>query len=152
MTPLFKKLNLSTQTSIAVLNAPASFDTETAQLKNIEIVTKLAKSAKHDFVIAFAITLKELDSYSKAIASSTEGDTIVWLAYPKKSSKKYKCEFNRDSGWTELASAGFEPVRQVAIDEDWSALRFRRVAFIKTMTRSFAMTDEGKAKVRKTAK
>jgi hypothetical protein len=37
----------------------------------------------------------------------------------------------------------------VAIDEDWSALRFRKVAFIKTMTRSFAMTEEGKEKAGK---
>ena len=42
---------------------------------------------------------------------------------------------------------GFEPVRQVAIDEDWSALRFRRAEHIKTMTRSFAMTTTGKEKV-----
>ncbi len=43
-------------------------------------------------------------------------------------------------------------MRQVAIDEDWSALRFRRVDFIQTMTRSFAMTDAGKEKVAKTIK
>jgi hypothetical protein len=30
---------------------------------------------------------------------------------------------------------GLEPVRMVAIDEDWSAIRFRRAAFIKNMTR-----------------
>jgi len=38
----------------------------------------------------------------------------------------------------------------VAIDEDWSALRFRRVEFIKAMTRrvSSAMTKEGKAKTK----
>jgi hypothetical protein len=34
-----------------------------------------------------------------------------------------------------LGAAGFEPVRMVAVDEDWSALRFRRVGFIKTLTR-----------------
>jgi len=34
----------------------------------------------------------------------------------------------------------------VAIDEDWSALRFGKVEFIKKMTRSFAITDEGKKK------
>lgn len=28
-------------------------------------------------------------------------------------------------------AAGFRPIRQVAIDEDWSALRFRRVEFVK---------------------
>ena len=34
-----------------------------------------------------------------------------------------------------MGKAGFEPVRMVAIDEDWSAVRFRRVEFIKTMNR-----------------
>jgi hypothetical protein len=57
------------------------------------------------------------------------------MAYPKGTSKKYQCEFNRDSGWTTLGAAGFEPVRVVAIDEDWSALRFRRVEYIKSMRR-----------------
>jgi hypothetical protein len=115
-------------------------------LKKIEIVTKLAKAAKPNFVLAFAMTQKELDTHSKVIATSTVGDAIVWIAYPKKSSKKYRCEFNRDDGWTVLGAAGFEPVRQVAIDEDWSALRFRRGEFIKTMTRGFAISDKGKAK------
>jgi hypothetical protein len=146
MTPLFKKLNLSAQTSIAVLNAPPSFEAETVQLKNIEIVSKLAKSVRLDFVIAFVITQKELDAHSKAIATATVGDAVVWIAYPKQSSKKYRCEFNRDDGWTVLGEAGFEPVRQVAIDEDWSALRFRRVEFIKTMTRGFVISTPGKAK------
>jgi hypothetical protein len=37
----------------------------------------------------------------------------------------------------------------VAIDEDWSALRFRRVEFIRTMTRDKkrAITEKGQKKV-----
>jgi len=42
-----------------------------------------------------------------------------------------------------LADDGYEPVRQVAIDEDWSALRFRKVEQIKKMTRNFAYTEKG---------
>ena len=45
--------------------------------------------------------------------------------------KRYICEFNRDDGWQVIRGAGFDSVRQVAIDEDWSALRFRRVEYIK---------------------
>ena len=58
----------------------------------------------------------------------------------KKSSKNYKCDFERDSGWDILGEHGFEPVRIVAIDEDWSALRFRRVEFIKKISRRKSMT------------
>ena len=58
------------------------------------------------------------------------------MAYPKGSSKKYQSQINRDHGWDALGHAGFEPVRLVAIDEDWSALRFRRLEFIKNMARA----------------
>jgi hypothetical protein len=73
----------------------------------------------------------------------------VWFAYPKGTSKRYKSELSRDSGWEVLGKLGFECVRSVAIDEDWSAARFRRVAFIRTMNRDKkrAMTKQGKARL-----
>ena len=66
-----------------------------------------------------------------------------------KTSKRFKCDFSRDTDWAVLGERSFEPLRLVAIDEDWSALRFRRVEFIKTTTRSFAMTKAAKEKVEK---
>ena len=76
------------------------------------------------------------------------GEAVVWFAYPKQSSKKYKSEIDRDHGWAALGAAGFEPVRMVAIDEDRSAVRFRRVDFIKTLRRpkKHALSKAGKAK------
>jgi hypothetical protein len=44
-------------------------------------------------------------------------------------------------------AVGFEGVRQVAIDDQWSALRFRRAEFIETMNRSWAMSAEGKRRM-----
>jgi hypothetical protein len=72
------------------------------------------------------------------------------MVYLKGSSKRYRCEFNRDTGWHALGDAGDEPVRQVAIDEDWSALRFRKAEFIKTMTRhpDGALSSAGRTKAR----
>ena len=75
------------------------------------------------------------------------GDAIVWFAYPKGTSKRYTCAFNRDTGWKALGDAGFEPVRQVAIDEDWTALRFRRAEFIRSMTRARAISKQGKKRL-----
>jgi hypothetical protein len=68
-------------------------------------------------------------------SAGSEGDALLWFAYPKGTSKRYHCEFNRDTGWQVIRDAGFDSVRQVAIDEDWSALRFRRVEFIKDSVR-----------------
>lgn len=133
MTPLFKKLNLTTQDTLHVLIAPASFEAELSLLQGVSV--KRSVSGRSTFAIAFVTTQAELDAASAKLADACKDDAVLWIAYPKGSSKNYKCEFNRDSGWEVLGAAGFEPVRQVAIDQDWSALRFRRVEHIKTMTR-----------------
>ena len=96
--------------------------------------------------LGFAVTLAEVEDFAQAVSAGAPGDALVWCAYPKASSKRIKCEFNRDTGWAAMGEVGFEPVRQVSLSEDWSALRFRRVEFIKKMTRGFAMTEEGRRK------
>lgn len=148
MTPLFKKLNYKDQNPVLVLNPPPSFvDEQVAMSAIIEWPTNPCA-----FVLAFATVQTEVDAYAADFAHRTDGDAVIWIAYPKGSSKRYTCDFNRDTGWEVLGKLGFEPVRQVAIDEDWSALRFRRVDFIKTMTRSFAMTEAGKERINTTTK
>lgn len=148
MNSMFKKLNYSDQAEVYVLNAPASFQPNTDEIAaSATVKTDMAKAKAVRFAIAFATKQAEVDRVAKQAAKALEGDAVLWIAYPKGTSKTYTCEFNRDTGWASLGAAGFEPVRQVAIDEDWSALRFRRVEYIKSMTRSFAMTKAGKEKV-----
>ena len=72
---------------------------------------------------------------SAVVVAKSPGDALLWIAYPKGTSKRYTCEFNRDKGWGVLLGSGFDCVRQVAIDEDWSALRFRRIEFINHRSR-----------------
>jgi len=150
MTPLFKKLNLKDESAIVVLNAPESFEGELEALEGVEVHRSLESVERIQFAIAFAITRDELDKASLDLSEKAEGDVRLWIAYPKKSSKKYTCEFNRDSGWAVLGRAGFEGVRMVAIDEDWSALRFRKAEFIKSMKRDpkRAVSKQGKARTK----
>jgi hypothetical protein len=132
---LFTKLNLKDQREIVVLNAPASFERELATLTGVEIRRKLRGTAPAEFVLVFATRKAEVDASAPLLEQATQGDAIVWIAYPKGTSKRYTCDFNRDTGWDALGRLRFEPVRQVAIDEDWSALRFRRAAFVKSIKR-----------------
>ena len=138
MTTLFEKLNLKDHREILVVNAPASFESELATLVGVTVLRDPSKLKAIHFALAFATTQTEVDRLSKLLSAKAEGDALVWFAYPKGSSKKYECDFNRDTGWSVLKSAGFDTVRAVAIDEDWTALRFRRVEFIKTTTRKSA--------------
>jgi hypothetical protein len=134
LTPLFKKLNLGGHDEIVLFDAPDSFEAELKRLKGVKIVRNPSKPKAIKFAIAFAVTQAQLDRASKVLAAASEGDAVLWFAYPKGSSKRYTCEFNRDSGWGNIRTAGFDSVRQVAIDEDWSALRFRRLEYIKAGT------------------
>lgn len=147
--PLFQKLNLKTQTEILVVDAPESFESELLMLEDVAVVRDVIDIESVTFALSFVTQQQAVNDLATAIAAKTQGDAVIWFAYPKGTSKKYKCDFNRDTGWAVLGDLGFEGVRQVALDADWSALRFRRVEFIKTMTRdrSRAMTDQGKAKV-----
>ncbi len=49
------------------------------------------------------------------------GSPILWVAYPKGG----RADINRDTLWPILAEHGLRPISQVALDEVWSALRFR---------------------------
>lgn len=136
MSSVFEKLNLKGQNPIVVLNAPESFEPELAALHGVVVLRNLEEYGEIKFSLAFVTKQREVEPLAKAIAKRAPGDAVVWFAYPKGTSKKYKSQINRDKGWRALGDAGFEPVRSVAIDEDWSAVRFRRVEFIKTMTRA----------------
>lgn len=136
MSAVFKKLNLKDLSEIVVLDAPASFEPEIAALQGVAVRRGLDEVERVQFSLAFVTRQEQINQAAAQIAQKMDGDVLVWFAYPKGSSKRYTCDFNRDTGWDALGAAGFEPVRQVAIDEDWSALRFRGVEYIKKLTRS----------------
>jgi hypothetical protein len=129
--PLFQKLNLKDQQVLHLYNAPASFEPQLSTLKNLKIVRDSKKPSAVEFALGFATQHAELDRLSRLLAAGCMGDALLWFAYPKGTSKRFTCDFNRDSGFAIIRGAGFDSVRQVAIDEDWSALRFRRLEYIK---------------------
>lgn len=151
MDAIFKKLNYKEQAKVFVLNHPESFN---ENLKSIaltsDIKTKFRKTDEIEFLIAFVTKKAEIDQLIPKVAPLFKGDVTLWMIYPKKSSKRYQTDFNRDTGWEVLGVHDFEGVRMIAIDEDWSALRFRKVDYIKTMTRKFkTLSKKGAEKAKK---
>jgi transcriptional regulator with XRE-family HTH domain len=127
MTPLIKTLQLKGQKEIVVLNAPLGFAVELNALPGIEVHRDPTRVERVGAALAFVTTQAELNAATDAILPKAHGDPIIWFAYPKITSKRYTCEFDRVSGWAPVAAMGFEGTRQVALDEDWSILRLRRV-------------------------
>lgn len=150
MSELFKKLRLTTQKELLILNPPDDFKKETESLSASEItIDFVKKSEKYHFIMLFVLSLNEVSGSAEEISGSIGEDGILWICYPKKSSKKYKTELSRDNVLQPFGEFGFEGVTQVSIDEDWSALRIRQADKIKTMTRSWALSEKGKERIGK---
>jgi hypothetical protein len=150
---LWKKLNHKHEDEIWVLNAPPEL-LPVMHEAPCRINTLYDGFNPIGFALIFATQQAELNELIPHIAGMLEGDAILWIAYPKQSSKRYTCDFNRDTGWAILGAYKLEPVRQVAINEDWSALRFRKIEYIKNFTRKakMALSTEGKTRASKANK
>jgi hypothetical protein len=57
------------------------------------------------------------------LVAAAKADRLAWLAYPK--AGQLGTDLNRDIVWKHMLARGVQAVRQIAIDEVWSALRFR---------------------------
>lgn len=150
MEQLLKKLNYKDQSPVLLLNLPAELSDFARYVQSVtELVDNLDKVEKPQFALFFVTQLSEIEVIAQMLEGRLEGDTILWFVYPKGTSKRYKCNFNRDTGWAALGKLGLESVRMVAVNEDWSALRFRRVEYIKVLTRKFeTLSEEGSKKVK----
>lgn len=149
MADVWSKLNLKDHDAIVVVNAPASFESEIKTLDGVTVKRTVGDARQIAFFLAFVTKKKEVDDLAKVVAKKSAPDAVVWFAYPKATSKKYTSEISRETGNDALGEAGFEPVRMVAIDEDWTGKRFRRVAFIKNLTRDpgALVSKEGRTRV-----
>ena len=150
MEQLLKKLNYKDQSPVLLLNLPAELSDFARYVQSVtKLVDSLDEVEKPQFALFFVTQLSEIEAIANTLEDRLEGDTILWFVYPKGTSKRYKCNFNRDNGWAALGKLGLESVRMVAINEDWSALRFRKVEYIKALTRQFGtLSEEGSKKVK----
>lgn len=114
------------------MNPPASFFTEMNLMSEFaEIHSEPILGLKFRFAMAFISNKLELGNYFFQVFNVLEEDAVLWFCYPKMSSRKFSSEISRDNGWEILSEKGFQTVRAVSIDEDWSALRFRKPEFSK---------------------
>ncbi|GAA5199121.1 hypothetical protein GCM10023322_73990 [Rugosimonospora acidiphila] len=114
---LSAKLQIKPGQSIAVLNRPPSSP-------EIEAPGGTATPQRAEVVFVFARSSADLDTPSASAAvEAALADKLVWIAYPK--AGKLGTDLSRDVLVKLLSDRGVQPVRQVAVDDVWSALRFR---------------------------
>jgi len=138
MKDLLKKLNYKGHTRIAVINAEDSFyKAVSKELTDVITDCEIDQRCPYEFMMIFVKTFAEVEHYTPIALHNLTADGILWFCYPKKSSKKISSALERDKGWKTLNDSGFYGIRMVSIDENWSAMRFRNVKFIKSTSGRF---------------
>jgi hypothetical protein len=111
-TSLAAKLQIKEGQKVALLNPPEGFELDAAIGNDPE-----------DAVLLFVRDRTELDAFGEPLFAAARDDRLAWLAYPK--AGQLGTDLNRDIVWELTKSRGVRPVRQVSLDDVWSALRFR---------------------------
>lgn len=138
MKELLDKLNYKGNKRIAVLNSEDNFFRAVSnELQGVITDPEIDQRCPYEFMIIFVKSVDELENIAPIALHNLTADGILWFCYPKKSSKKYSSDLERDKGWKVLNDAGFHGIRMVSVDDDWSAMRFRNSKFIKSLTGRF---------------
>jgi hypothetical protein len=138
MKTLLEKLNYKGQKRIAVINAEKNFKlAPLMEIRGIQVDNEIDQRYPYDFMILFVKKVSEVEQITPLALHNLSADGILWFCYPKKTSKKYSSEIDRDHGWKVLNNLDFYGIRLVSIDDEWSAMRVRNKKYIKSTSERF---------------
>ena len=115
---LARKLQLKQGQSAYVGNAPEGFVLELP-----EDSRQVDSAEKADLVLVFVKNSSEIPDHGRPFIEAAQRDAIAYIAYPK--TGQLGTDLNRDILWGKVAKESIRGVRQVSIDQVWSAMRFR---------------------------
>jgi hypothetical protein len=118
--PVAERLQVKGDRRLAVIGASAELE------KTVGASKVRADLANADVVLLFAADRAGLDAKLPGVVKKMRDTAILWVAYPKLSSK-IAADLSRDVIHALAPKHGLDTVSQIAIDADWSALRLKRV-------------------------
>ena len=118
--PVAERLQVKGERRLAVVGASAALE------KTVGAATARADLARADVVLLFASDRAGLEGKLPDVLKTMQKATILWVAYPKLSSG-LAADLSRDIIHALAPGYGLDTVSQIAIDEDWSALRLKRI-------------------------
>jgi hypothetical protein len=129
-TPIAKKLKIAPDDRFALFGAPPGFAAKVRPAApghhDIEMTpgTKTKEADRRiDGALIFVRMARDLETAREAVRSVTP-EGLIWIAYPKGGAME--TDLNRDVLRESLAKHGLESVSLIALDDTWSAMRFKR--------------------------
>lgn len=122
--PLIKKLMIKPNYRIALVNAPEGYRDVLGELPaGAEITDTL--TGEFDLIHAFFIKSAEVAAQAETLKTHLKNGGLLWLSYPK--AGRLGTDLKRDPLYALMKNYGLEAVAQIAINDDWSAMRFKVV-------------------------
>jgi hypothetical protein len=133
LSALAKKLRLAAEHEVAVLNAPEGL---LALLRPgpVNTQTALKPNEAYDAVVLFVKDEGDLRRLGAAAIRAAKPGGLLWIAYPKGGQTSGATDLPATPSWVQrdvlgevTSMTGYKPVSFVAVDDVWTALRFKRV-------------------------
>lgn len=124
-----KKLRIPAEGKLLVLEAPSYVELS----DRIDITPN---EPSYLFSLLFAKSINHLNEHAHTMVSACSNEALLWIAYPKKSSSMYK-DLNRDFGWRVIEEKGFKGIASIALNSEWSAVRFRPEELVKKASNKY---------------
>lgn len=126
---LNKKLKLKTGQLLLTINTPDDYG-RVLDYPFTELKSSSFKKENFDQVHLFVKNQAELTKWSAKALSALKQEGIIWIMFPKKTSK-VQSDLTRDKGWDQLlATATLQMVTLISIDDIWSSMAFKKTAAI----------------------
>jgi len=114
---LAAKLQLRPDQSVALVDTPTGFEPD-------DLVDHPdAPGASADLVLVFVTDGDALTAQTEALSAAAARGALTWIAYPK--AGQLGTDLSRDRVRERVTEHGLDTVRQVALDDVWSALRLK---------------------------
>ena len=121
-TPLWKKLGIKAESTLALVDAPHDFERLIAPLpRDVTVAKRATKNV--DVIVFFATKLEEVRTRFASLARNLAPAGGLWVAYPKKASA-IDTDLTFDNVQGTGLGAGLVDNKSCAVDANWSAVRF----------------------------
>jgi hypothetical protein len=117
------KLQMKPGHRVLLLHPPAGYPEALAPLPaGVQIITGIEPPIS--LVLLFVEQRSELDASLPELAPVLDNSSLFWIAY-RKGGSKAGTDLNRDRLWEALAPWHWTGVTLIALDAQWSAMRFK---------------------------
>ncbi len=117
---ILKKLRIKRIMKYAVINRPSNlpgYFGESAVIKKRQV-------SDLDALLLFVDSKADLRTRVQKVLPALSPDMVFWISYPKKSGCA-ETDLNRNVLWQTMKDYNYQAVSQIAINNIWSAMRFK---------------------------